>query len=80
MNKFWSILGWVTSTILAIFLYYASEKQRIPTFIIDPLQPILVDKELFKNRPINILDTAGKYIDGNISVITFTFLIKGANQ
>lgn len=77
MNKFWSILGWVVSIVLSIFLTIISIKEREPTFIVNPLKPLIVNKDLLKNHPITVLDTLGQTIDDDISVITFYFFNQG---
>lgn len=75
-----SILGWVVSLIGIIssfYFYFDGIKERIPTFIVDPIKLTLVDTELLKDKPIKILDSYGKEIIENVTIITFYFFNQG---
>ena len=77
MKRFWNILGWVVGVAVSFYFYFESIKEREPTFIIDPLRPVLIDKDLLANKPLNIFDTSGQAINDNVSVITFYFFNQG---
>lgn len=75
-----SILGWAVSLIglfSSFYFYFESIKEKIPTFIVDPIKTTLIDTDLLKDKPINILDASGKEILGNVTVITFYFFNQG---
>lgn len=75
-----SILSWVVSIIGIIssfYFYFESIKERVPTFIVDPIKPTLIDTELLKDKPIKIFDPSGKEIFERVTVITFYFFNQG---
>lgn len=75
-----SILGWAVSLIglfSSFYFYFESIKEKTPTFIVDPIKTTLIDTDLLKDKPINILDASGKEILGNVTVITFYFFNQG---
>ena len=75
-----SILSWVVSIIgivSSFYFYFESIKEMVPTFIVDPIKPTLIDTELLKDKPIKIFDPSGKEIFERVTVITFYFFNQG---
>jgi hypothetical protein len=59
------------------YFYFASVRERIPTFIVDPIKSTIVDKELIRNKPLKISDSEGKEILDNVNILTFYFFNQG---
>jgi hypothetical protein len=67
----------VIGILTGAYFYFASVKERIPTFIIDPIKTTIVDKELVKDKPLKIFDIEGKEITMDVNVLTFYFFNQG---
>ncbi|MBI1767423.1 MAG: hypothetical protein HYR67_03500 [Bacteroidetes bacterium] len=80
MKRFSGIVSWtitIVSCVSGFYFFYESKKDREPTFVVDPIRPTLVDKELFKNKPLRIVDSTGNEVRENVCVITFYFFNQG---
>lgn len=76
-SKFWQITAWVLGIVLSALLgYYLSIKQRKPTFLTDKVT-LLIDNNSIKQNPIKIIDSEGKEINENVSILTFYFFNQG---
>ncbi|GHN02027.1 hypothetical protein WSM22_35160 [Cytophagales bacterium WSM2-2] len=80
MKKISGIVSWtitIVSCVSGFYFFYESKKDREPTFVVDPIRPTLVDKELFKNKPLRIVDSTGREVSENVCVLTFYFFNQG---
>ncbi len=80
MKKLGSIASWILAfggVISSFYFYFKNVKERVPTFIVSPIKPILVDSHLLRDRTFKIFDDRGKEILENVYVITFYFFNQG---
>jgi len=80
MKRASGLISWtitIVSCVSGFYFFYESKKDREPTFVVDPIRPTLVDKELFKNKPLRIVDSTGHEVRENVCVLTFYFFNQG---
>lgn len=67
----------IVGIMLSVFFYYDGQKERKPTFIVDPIVSTIVDKRLVKDKPLKILNSKGIEITQDVNVLTFYFFNQG---
>lgn len=67
----------IFGTVFGVYTYYASQKEREPTFFDDPYKVSIVSTELVKETPIKIFRSNGVELNGNIYSTKFYFFNQG---
>jgi hypothetical protein len=73
-----SIISIVITLVFGYYFLYVGNRERVPTFYVDPTRTVILDKENAANAPLQLLKSNGDTITSDVTSIYFYFFNQGA--
>ena len=72
-----SIISIVITLVFGYYFLYVGNRERRPTFYVDPTRTIILDKENAANAPLQLLKSNGDTITSDVTSVYFYFFNQG---
>jgi hypothetical protein len=73
-----SIISIAITIVFGYYFLYIGNRERKPTFYLDPTRTVILDKENAANAPLQLLKSNGDTIKSNVTSVFFYFFNQGA--